>query len=117
MGEPEHSKRAAKFLYYLKHDPAADSEFKSILRQDETLNSLKKLGEYSLAALLNPEVESTESIDQIQVFAGFPLSLHIPAGESARYIVEIPEPNCILTWGFATKALDLSYYSSGRVSA
>lgn len=109
QAEPEQAKGAAKFLYYLRNDPETEPDLKSILDHDDQLSSLEELTEYSRPALLNPEIEATESLDQLQVFAGFALSMHIPAGESATYVIEAPEANCILTWGFATKAYDLSY--------
>mmetsp|Transcript_7867 Transcript_7867/g.15200 ORF Transcript_7867/g.15200 Transcript_7867/m.15200 type:complete len:704 (-) Transcript_7867:1631-3742(-) len=108
-GEPEQCKSAAKFYYYLRNDPETEHDLKSVLDHDPNTQALEAFGEYSRAALINPEVESTESLDQLQVFAGFALSMHIPAGESSSYVIEAPEANCILTWGFATKAHDLSY--------
>lgn len=109
VGEPEQGKGAAKFMYYLRNDPEADPDLKSLLESDASLSSLEKFGEYSRGALINPEVESIHSLDQLQVFAGFALSVSIPAGETESYVIEATEPNCILAWGFATKAYDLSY--------
>jgi hypothetical protein len=108
-GDTDQGKTAAKFLFYLRNDKEAEPDLKSILDHDEKLTALEELEEYSTSALVDPEIESTEDLDQLQVFAGFPLSVHISAGESVSYVIEAPEANCILTWGFATKAHDLSY--------
>lgn len=107
---------AASFLYFVRHNPEVEFEFKEEIDGISGVEELTKSRMYDSSALNQyPETETATDLGNLQVFSGYPVASHIPAGERFSHVVDIDEPGSILVWGFATEAGDITYavYRSG----
>lgn len=101
---------AAAFLYYLRHSPEVEIDFRSLIDAIPNVDSLTKLREYQAETLSQlPEAEASIQIDYLQVYSGYPVAAHIAPGERFSYVVDLAEPNSLLVWAFATEYCDISY--------
>ena len=110
-GSEFYKKAAARFLYRVMHIQQVEGEFKGRLENDPVLESLFKHECYDEEAMKDLyEAEEPVEMDELKLMAGFPLAAMVPASDSFFYLVEVTEPNCILSWGFATEYYDLGFY-------
>ncbi|CAG9327825.1 unnamed protein product [Blepharisma stoltei] len=108
-GISEYKAKAAKFLHIITHSSDTDSEFKGKLESEAAIEGLFKNEAYIDQEIDLLVAEDVIDFDDIQIIAGFPLSITIQPGEQKYYVIEVKEPNSILQWGFATEYYDVSY--------
>lgn len=104
-GTEEAKVHASYLLIEILECKETSPEFRFKLESEKTLNILFKNPETEEIFELGEEVE----LESVQILAGFPLSSTIPSGGTWSHLIEVPESKCVLSWGFATEAYDLSF--------
>lgn len=104
-GTEEAKVNASYLLIEVLECKETSPEFKFKLESEKTLNVLFKNPDAEEIFELGEEVE----LESLQILAGFPLSSTIPSGGTWSHLVEIPESKCVISWGFATEAYDVSF--------
>lgn len=102
-------KQAAVFLYKLIHRDASQS-FKAELEKREAIKGLFSSIHYNSAALV-AERNAADMTDfqDLQIFAGSPLSRTIDAGTVRSEYIEVWQPYSILSFNFGVVQYDLTF--------
>ena len=107
-GTEEAKAEAAELFWAVMHNKGTSMNFKGKLENEDMISAYLQQGVESVMDEVFELGEPTD-LDALQITVGFPLCAVIPSGGQWTHLVEVPEAQCILSWGFATENYDVSF--------
>lgn len=107
-GSDDYKCMAAALVSEILTSVSTEEDFKNELKQNASIQAL--ICNEALAASGEvSELETEFKLENLNPTSFFPLSIQVPASDTASITLEVPEPNCIVAWGFATEQMDVGY--------